>query len=217
MFYFFVLHYVKERNSCGKMSADEDLRRGQVLSLYSRCDNDLALMMERIVRVLQEAGRHDIKIGVESDGAMITVTQAHRHSRVGGTNDFLRRLNQQLDSSRPGVADPKRMRELINAIVTGKAEPAAAGVPAEAQLSEKPHRSGFHRCFPLTEKDRKLRSFPTSRYSGNYLLQRYGGAFPQHGNYGFYRRYGLDGRGAASADLHNFPGGDAPDTDVLFM
>lgn len=56
---------------------------------------------------------------------------------------------------------------------------------------------------------------PTSKYNGNYILYRYGGSFPKHANYGFYRRYGLEGRGAATSDRHNLPLGVAPDKSTV--
>ena len=41
-------------------------------------------------------------------------------------------------------------------------------------------------------------------------LRRYGGAYPKHGNYDFYRRYGAAGQGAVTAEYHNKPNGDDP-------
>jgi hypothetical protein len=68
----------------------------------------------------------------------------------------------------------------------------------------------YRRCFPRTERDDQLEELPTSRFCGNFLLRRWGGAFPPHCHYDFYRRYGEFGIGAASAEYHNFPAGRHP-------
>lgn len=74
-----------------------------------------------------------------------------------------------------------------------------------------PHHKSFRK-----EPVEVSSAFPTSKYNGNYLLQRYGGQFPKHGNYGFYRRYGTEGRGAATSATHNMPNGLKPDTSIVY-
>ncbi len=68
----------------------------------------------------------------------------------------------------------------------------------------------FRRCFPRTEKDDQYEEFPTSNYSGNFILKRYGGCFPEHCHYSFYKKYGEFGMGAATSEYHNFPAGRHP-------
>jgi hypothetical protein len=68
----------------------------------------------------------------------------------------------------------------------------------------------YRRCFPRTEKDDQYDEFPTSDFSGNFILRRYGGCFPPHCQYSFYRKYGEVGQGAASSEYHNFPAGRHP-------
>lgn len=68
----------------------------------------------------------------------------------------------------------------------------------------------YRRCFPRTEKDDQYDEFPTSNFAGNYLLKRYGGCFPPHCQYSFYRKYGEYGQGAVTSEYHNFPAGKHP-------
>lgn len=68
----------------------------------------------------------------------------------------------------------------------------------------------YRRCFPRTERDDQHDEFPTSNFAGNYILKRYGGCFPEHCHYSFYRKYGEHGQGAVSSEYHNFPAGRHP-------
>ena len=68
----------------------------------------------------------------------------------------------------------------------------------------------FRRCYPRTEKDEQLDEYPTSQFAGNFILRRYGGNFPPHCQYDFYKKYGERGLGARSSEYHSFPGGRHP-------
>ena len=203
-----------------------DVQRAQVLSLFSQCDNDVKKLQETIVRSLQESGRRDIKIQTDNGGAIMVVSQAKAHAR--GHTSFAQKL-QDMQVEKEGAEAMKRINAIQIDTLAGVEIPDGSSIlnPDSAAGKRGPkrgastvewrqHLEGSKHCFARTEKDYKLGAFPTSKYSGNHILRRYGGAFPKHGNYGFYRKYGTDGRGAASAEFHNFPNGDRPDTSTLY-
>jgi hypothetical protein len=213
------------------MATKDDEIRGQVLSLFSACDNDVRLLLERTVRALQEAGRHDIKLDKDGSGAVFVVSQGASHAR--GHLSFKQQL-EQMQVNKAAEKAKKRIEEITVNAVDGLNVPtfeqfqqeqkrARSAAKLRGQSADKKdleyrkHLEGGKRCFEQTERDLKLASFPTSKYSGNYTLFRYGGAFPPHANYGFYRRYGSDGRGAAGAEFHNFPNGERPDTQHIYQ
>lgn len=191
----------------------DDAFRAQVLTMYASSDSNLQLMLERIVRSLQDCGRNDVRMQGDSTGAIFTIAQAARY--IHGVPSFAERLERIAPSIQAEV-DAARLRiESIAIPDLPVAGPAGAAARHRGD-SPRHHGSAKYRCFPLTEKDLKRQAFPTSRYSGNYTLQRYGGAFPPYCNYGFYSRYGYDGRGAVSAEFHNFPSGSRPPQDHIY-
>lgn len=67
----------------------------------------------------------------------------------------------------------------------------------------------YRRCFPRTARDDTYDELPTSRFSGNYILRRYGGCFPEHCHYSHYRKYSEFGLNTTS-EFHNYPAGRHP-------
>ena len=217
------------------MATQEDEIRAQVLSLFSACNNDLRILQERIVRSLQQTGRHDVKLDQDGAGSVMVVSQSKQHAR--GHMSFKQQLDEMhLDKAAkkaqarigeieiqasPSMEitdfDTFRKREGRSSSPKGRRTASAGGRANHSGASYRQHLEGSRRCFKRSEKDLKREAFPTSKFTGNYILQRYGGAFPPHGNYGFYRRYGLEGRGAASAEYHNFPNGERPDPHVIYQ
>jgi hypothetical protein len=210
----------------GSTPTTEEMMRAQVLTLFSRCDHNVPLLIDRIVKALQDSGRHDLRFETDANGAVVTVAQSTRHAPQKPSTDFLQAVDLRLDPTRTGgIEDPmaavRRANKQIAALdahastgaMTSAEERALHGSAYHGLGGPYPHRAP-HRSFPETTKADKLASFPTSPYNGNYLLRRYGGAFPAHGNYGFYRRYGAAGQGARTAEYHNMPNGLTPDQGI---
>lgn len=209
---------------------DDDEFRAAVLHLFVASDSNLRTFLQRTVRALQEVGRSDIRVQPDTTGAVFTLAQAGRHATGGGT--FLERLNLIAPTLQ---AEAHAARMAIGSIcIPDAAEIDAAmrahqraleletnqdkeGAPPDGRGGTAQSPPARRRCFPRTEKDAKRESFPTSKYVGNYQLFRYGGAFPPHANFGFYSRYGYDGRGAASSEFHNNPGGERPHRDRIYL
>eukprot|EP00744_Colponema_vietnamica_P010430 GILI01014738.1.p1 GENE.GILI01014738.1~~GILI01014738.1.p1 ORF type:complete len:248 (-),score=17.52 GILI01014738.1:70-813(-) len=212
-------------------TTEEGIRQ-DVTSLFNKCGNDLSKMMEAIGTTLHEsAGREDIKVYSDPNGALISVTQAPQYAlQQNRQSAFLRsldeimektwkelqghkdKLNRELPNSYQSQDDFKRdvqtammSKPDVHHFATHKTSSRSASCCVKGTPDElKP------RCFPRTAKDDEYEGLPTSNYNGNYTLRRYGGSFPQHANYGFYRKFGLRGQGATTSERHNFPIGSAP-------
>lgn len=197
----------------GALSTDEVLR-AQVLTLFGRCDHDVGALFERVVQALRETGRTDLSLNSDANAAIITVAQGIKHAPSRYRGDFLDQLNQQFPAPPVHTAngahieaaarDAARFRPHAGGASRG--EQGGDGGGSEDAAQHRHHR----RCFPYTDRDEKRESFPTSNYNGNFLLRRYGGCFPPHARYEFYRQYGMSGQGAASSEHHNLPMGEAP-------
>uniref|UniRef100_A0A7S1M5Q2 Uncharacterized protein n=1 Tax=Neobodo designis TaxID=312471 RepID=A0A7S1M5Q2_NEODS len=202
---------------------NDDMLRAHILTLFGRSDHDVPKLMDRIVRTLQDAGRNDLRFETDANGAVVTIAQSTRHAPAKHRTDFMSGVEARLDPTRTGgIPGPQSAIDRVNREIAALDEPSGTtarltsgtssslnrsqGVPAGGAY---PHRTPY-RSFPETAADEKRASFPTSRYNGNYLLRRYGGAYPKHGNYDFYRRYGAAGQGAVTAEYHNKPNGDDP-------
>lgn len=225
-------------------TAEEGVRQ-DVTALYNKCGNDLNKMIEAIGTTLHEtAGREDIKVYADGNGSLISITQAPQYALQNNRQSaFLRSLDEIMEKTRKELLTHKERlnRELpynyqnheefkkdvqssmlqnpdshhIYPVIFAKGahrsrsnfSSSVKGIPDEV----KP------RCFPRTAKDDDYAGLPTSNYNGNYTLRRYGGSFPEHANYGFYRKYGLKGKGATTAERHNFPAGSPPRTSTKFI
>jgi hypothetical protein len=203
--------------------ANDEMLRAHILTLFGRSDHDVPKLMDRIVRTLQDAGRNDLRFETDANGAVVTVAQSTRHAPAKHRTDFMTAVENRLDPTRTGgIPGPQSAIDRVNREIAAMDEPSMATNATTATSSSMnrsmegtaaggayPHRTPY-RSFPASESDRKREGFPTSKYNGNYLLRRYGGAFPKHGEYGFYRRYGAAGQGAVTAEFHNRPNGDSP-------
>ena len=186
--------------------------RAQVLTLFGRCDHDVGVMMERIVRSLQETGRSDLSLNKDANAAVITLSQGIRHAPARFRGDFLHQLGGDIDNA--AILAGGSARQVIHTASAAyeehrKAQEEQFAAHAEQSRSLRARR----RCFPWTSADERLQTLPVSDYNGNYILRRYGGCFPPHARYRFYRRFGMTGQGASSSEYHNLPLGDAPTRD----
>lgn len=226
------------------MATQEDIFRQQVVTLLSRCNNDVPTLMKSIARSLNECGRSDVRADVDSTGTVITVAQSPFHVSAHMTNfqNSLERLvadaKRELAAIVPPMTTAGRAANptatVSSTLSTAKTTATtASGVistseqtiitttvgatrdqsPAKTKSSKLPDPHA-HRCFKNSKNPRD--TLPTSQFNGNYLLYRYGGKFPKHGNYGFYRRYGYEGQGAVTSEFHHLPGGQRPDGSHLY-
>ena len=203
--------------------SNDDMLRAHILTLFGRSDHDVPKLMDRIVRTLQDAGRTDLRFETDANGAVVTVAQSTRHAPAKHRTDFMTGVESRLDPTRTGgIPGPQSAIDRANREIAALDEPSGTTnltsmTTSSANRSTRsgviggayPHKTPY-RSFPHTAADTKRDEFPTSRYNGNYLLRRYGGAYPKHGNYDFYRRYGAAGQGAVTAEYHNKPNGDNP-------
>lgn len=238
------------------MATQEDIFRQQVVTLLSRCNNDVPTLMKSIARSLNECGRSDVRADVDSTGTVVTVAQSPYHVSAHMTNfqNSLERLvadaKKELASIVPPIttsaargttsdtksggsvpAKPPSTHQTsgsvdVQRVVTGNvASPPTSSSDLAAHRrtlspSSKPMprsvspNDHHRRCFAHSKNPRD--NLPTSKYNGNYLLFRYGGKFPKHANYGFYRRYGCEGQGAATSEFHNLPTGQRPDHSHMY-
>jgi hypothetical protein len=240
-----VLLFDVERKRLRNMATQEDVFRQQVVTLLSRCNNDVPTLMKSIARSLNECGRSDVRADVDSTGTVITVAQSPFHVSAHMTNfqNSLERLvadaKRELASIVPPTTMPGRAAPTAVASTTTKATSGTPLVPqnaipsvtqttttaaATSRAQSPPPTTGggnksidshAHRSFKNSRNPRD--TLPTSQFNGNYLLFRYGGKFPKHGNYGFYRRYGCEGQGAVTSEFHHLPGGQRPDRSHLYV
>jgi hypothetical protein len=234
------------------MASQEDIFRQQVVTLLSRCNNDVPTLIKAVTRSLNECGRSDVRAEVDGTGTVVTVAQSPYHVSAHLTNfqSSLERL----------VMDAKKeLAAIVPPITTAKVAAAAAGVsnaqapggaastsdarnfivlgstssatpnasastkPANPQRTASPKGNakgsiadGGHHRRSFVNSHNPRDNLPNSKYNGNYLLFRYGGKYPKHANYGFYRRYGFEGQGAATSEFHNLPSGQKPDQSRLY-
>lgn len=224
------------------MATQEDIFRQQVVTLLSRCNNDVPTLMKSITRSLNECGRSDVRADVDSTGTVITVAQSPFHVSAHMTNfqNSLERLvadaKRELAAIVPPITSAARSSTAVTTSATMVAPAAGASTvaalpPAPPSLetviarthspSKLQHPSNASHSFPHAHRSFKNSknprdSLPTSQFNGNYLLFRYGGKYPKHANYGFYRRFGAEGQGAATSEFHNFPGGQHPDRSHIY-
>jgi hypothetical protein len=192
----------------------DDLMRAQILSLYGKCDHDVSLLMERVVRALQDTGRTDLRYESDANGAVMTIAQSMHHAPAKHRGDFITVLDALTDPTRVGVVSPeeimhKAMREAAELTRARTLEASISQLSSNSTYDFTPHNDA-HRCFAFTAEDQRLAELPTSKYSGNFLLRRWGGSLPKHQRYDHYSKFGCSGRGAASAEFHNFPNGRKP-------
>ena len=118
-------------------------------------------------------------------------------------------------ASTTSLANPPMGQKLLSTaatVPTSVTAPSSTTAVASPSQQKKRSSSAKPKCFPAENQ----RDYPTSNYNGNYQLRRFGGDFPSHCNYGFYRRYGTEGQGAVSAEFHNSPGGGRPNRSHLY-
>jgi len=200
------------------MPNSEDVLKAQILTLFGRCDHDVSLLLERVVRALQDAGRTDLRFELDGHGSVMTVAQSTRFAPDRHRAPFATALEAKLDASRVGVHNPKDPLSKANRQLSKHGEGGLSSDPSEHHsagsardaIRQRRIHDEVHRCFPRTDIDEKLEAFPASPYNGNFLLRRWGGAFPDHCRYEHYRKFGEFGQGAKTAEYHNFPCGLPP-------
>lgn len=220
------------------MSSAEDIFRQQVITLLSRCNNDVPTLLKSITRSLNESGRNDVRVELDPTGTVVTVAQSPYHVSAHQTTfqqtlqsivndakaklaaivppkETLSRASDRLASPKPSAASTAAAPQIVAPAVQ-------SATPFVASASKPRSGSAASRCATAQRRSFAQRSLSpqadsrglsASSYSnGNYLIRRYGGHFPAHANYGFYRRYGAQGRGAATSEFHNLPMGVRPST-----
>jgi predicted transcriptional regulator len=205
------------------MSSADDIVRAQVVSLFSRCENDVPRLVRTITRALNEVGRRDVSHSVSDDGASVTISQSLTNSKKTSLQETLDRLvsdakRQLAEYAAKSAALKPQENSKGSKIATQhpstapRAELSAAAMPTPSDVAHKVRvgreGSAKYRTFPKGPKERK--ELPSSNFNGNMLLRKYAGPVPPHQRYGFYRRFGYDGRGGATSEFHNKPNGERP-------
>ena len=211
----------------------------EVQMLFNSCGGDAIKLIEVIGKVLRTNGREDVSVHTDAQGTLVSLAQAPQFALNRNRQAaFLSSLDNIIKRSEKDVAMHKErmaahlptatteeefLKEVKSSIRFGPSDP-HRGQPStlvtcacSAQRLSRLDDSHRPKCFQRPHDDNATyEGYPTSKYNGNYHLRRYGGKFPQHCNYGFYRRYGLKGQGAVTAGAHNYPAGAPPQPDSIY-
>ena len=210
-----------------------------VQALYNVCGKDAIKLVEVVGKVLKNNGREDVSVHSDAQGTLVSLAQApqfaaHRNRQtafLSSLDDIMRQSQKDVAKHKQRMADhlptakndEEFLKEVRAAINTGRPDPhrdqpsTLISCACSAQRLSRLDDSHRPKCFQRSQTDdAEYGGYPTSNYNGNYHLRRYGGKFPKHCNYGFYRRYGLNGQGAVSAGAHNYPMGSAPQPDSIY-